>query len=247
MQQSTNQLIVAGMDIPTDNEGRVNLNALFKASGVKKQKNPSQWMRLDSSNELVAEIEQNVNMHSAPIASQNGGKTPGIFAHELLAISYAGWISPKFQLMVNQAFIDMKTGKLQPQPKLSRIEILNLALEAEQENLKLKAEVVANEPKINVYKRLVAADGSVCMRDAAKSLQLRPGKLIDWLSTNKWIYKRIGNQNWIGYQEKIQKGWLIHKVDILTRDDGTEKTVTQVRITPKGLVQLGDVFANKVA
>ena len=112
--------------------------------------------------------------------------------------------------MVNQAFIDMKTGKAQPQPKLSRFEILNMALEAEHENLKLKAEVVANESKVNVYHRLAAADGSMCMRDAAKSLQLKPGKLVEWLSTNKWIYKRIGYQSWIGYQDKIQKGWLIH-------------------------------------
>lgn len=54
----------------------------------------------------------------------------GTFAHELLAISYAGWISPAFQLPVNQVFMDYRTGKLAPKPEtdLSRMEILRLAM-----------------------------------------------------------------------------------------------------------------------
>ncbi|WP_275356057.1 KilA-N domain-containing protein, partial [Xenorhabdus bovienii] len=40
----------------------------------------------------------------------NGGMSPGTFAHELIAVSYAGWIRPDFQLDVNQAFIDFKSG-----------------------------------------------------------------------------------------------------------------------------------------
>jgi hypothetical protein len=31
-------------------------------------------------------------------------------------VEYAGWISPKFRILVNQTFIDYRTGKLQPQP-----------------------------------------------------------------------------------------------------------------------------------
>ena len=40
----------------------------------------------------------------------HGGEESGTYAHELLAVSYAGWISPAFQLRVNQAFIDSRTG-----------------------------------------------------------------------------------------------------------------------------------------
>ncbi|MBW5407130.1 KilA-N domain-containing protein [Morganella morganii] len=40
----------------------------------------------------------------------NGGVSPGVFAHELIAVSYAGWIHPDFRLDVNQAFIDFKSG-----------------------------------------------------------------------------------------------------------------------------------------
>ncbi|MGT3291634.1 KilA-N domain-containing protein, partial [Yersinia enterocolitica] len=34
------------------------------------------------------------------------GVNQGTFAHELLAIEYAGWISPAFRLQVNQTFLD---------------------------------------------------------------------------------------------------------------------------------------------
>ena len=51
-----------------------------------------------------------------------GGTTPGTFTHELLAIEYAGWISPAFRLRVNQAFIDLKTGQLQRQQRYNNRE-----------------------------------------------------------------------------------------------------------------------------
>lgn len=48
------------------------------------------------------------------------GRNGGTFAHELIAVEYAGWISPKFRILVNQTFIAYRTGKLQPQqPQVS--------------------------------------------------------------------------------------------------------------------------------
>ena len=90
---------------PPKAAGRFNLNALHKASGAGEDKSPSQWLRRKSTKELIEELKrnilkdsQNVNLHSAqkPIDTVNGGISPGTFAHELLAIEYAGWISPRF-------------------------------------------------------------------------------------------------------------------------------------------------------
>nr|WP_317615280.1 KilA-N domain-containing protein [Halomonas elongata] len=64
--------------------------------------------------ELISELsDQSQNSGFAPLEAKHGGKAPGTFAHELLAVSYAGWISPKFQLHVNQVFLDYRMGKLQ--------------------------------------------------------------------------------------------------------------------------------------
>tara|TARA_R100000322_G_scaffold95674_3_gene60297 strand:+ start:805 stop:1605 length:801 start_codon:yes stop_codon:yes gene_type:complete len=74
------------------------------------------WVQNQQSKELIAEMEsQSRNSGLAPLRAVRGGKSPGTYAHELLAVSYAGWINPKFQLMVNQAFLDYRAGKLQRQ------------------------------------------------------------------------------------------------------------------------------------
>lgn len=120
--------VIVGVSITTDNQGRFNLNALHKASGGEKGKQPSNWLRLDSTQELIQELSRSSDLRNGqelteelrrnPALGENlinvtrGGAMQGTFAHELLAISYAGWISPKFQLMVNQVFLDYKKGEL---------------------------------------------------------------------------------------------------------------------------------------
>jgi hypothetical protein len=101
--------VIAGIEIHTDDEGRFNLNALHRASGLGKSKQPSNWLRLDSTKALIDELLNSSDLRSSVIASA-GGVGGGTFAHELLAISFAGWISPRFQLQVNQVFLDYKNS-----------------------------------------------------------------------------------------------------------------------------------------
>jgi hypothetical protein len=112
---NSNCPVIAGISITTDKEGRYNLNALHKASGGEKKNNPSYWLSLQGTKELVLELERQLSdteISVSVVQSVKGGLNQGTFAHELLAISYAGWISPKFQLMVNQVFLDYKKGEL---------------------------------------------------------------------------------------------------------------------------------------
>ncbi|PHM68455.1 DNA-binding protein [Xenorhabdus sp. KJ12.1] len=112
--------VVVGVEIPLDEYGRYNLNTLHKASGENENKAPNQWLRTKHAKELIAELEAKLlkNNQTAYLQSgqkavdvNNGGALPGTYAHELIAVSYAGWIRPDFQLDVNQAFIDFKSGK----------------------------------------------------------------------------------------------------------------------------------------
>jgi hypothetical protein len=115
----SNLPVIAGVEIFVDSEGRYNLNALHKASGTPKFKAPNKWLETKTAKSLVSTLmAQTPNSGSGVLRVQNGGANPGTFAHELLAVSYAGWISPEFQLTVNQTFIDYRTGKLQPQQQI---------------------------------------------------------------------------------------------------------------------------------
>lgn len=102
---------IAGVEISTDSEGRFNLNALHNASGLGVNKAPAQWLRTKSAQEVINELQKET-VQICIVSSE--GRNGGTYAHQLLAVSYAGWISPSFQLQVNQAFIDYRTGKLSP-------------------------------------------------------------------------------------------------------------------------------------
>lgn len=111
--------IIADIAITVDAKGRFNLNALHKASGLDSNKSPTLWLKTQITQDLIKELRQNpaflqesTDMRKRTSLMIKRGINKEVFAHELLAISYAGWIGPKFQLMVNQAFLNYKKVKL---------------------------------------------------------------------------------------------------------------------------------------
>jgi len=111
----------------------------------------------------------------------------------------------------------------------------------------LEETVQAQAPKVAALDRIATADGSMCITAAAKHLQVRPKDLFDWLSSNKWIYRRHGNKGYLAYQNRIQQGVLEHKITTQILGDGIEKVYEQARITPKGLAKLSEAFECQVA
>lgn len=241
--------VIAGVEIKTDDQERFNLNALHKASGLGESKEPNKWLILKSTKALILEFDATEGSCGSSIIKQRGGDSPGTFAVEQLAVAYANWISPKFYLQVINTFIDYKKGNLQPtEPsQLSRFDILRIAMQAEEENLKLSEKIDEMTPQVEALQRISASDGSMCITNIAKDLQMRPKDLFAWLSQHKWIYKRTGGAGWIAYQDKLQQQLLEHKVTVVTRTDGSEKTTEQVRVTSKGLAKLASEIKAKVA
>lgn len=111
----------------------------------------------------------------------------------------------------------------------------------------LEAEVSQLRPAQEALERIATADGSLCITEAAKVLQLRPKDLFQWLRQNGWIYRRPGAGHDLGYQSKTTAGLLEHKVTTVLRADGSEKVTEQVRITPKGLTRLASLIKPAIA
>lgn len=105
--------------------------------------------------------------------------------------------------------------------------------------------LIEMQPKADGFDRISSADGSVNGTEAAKALQIRPKDLFSWLSQNRWIYKRPGAKQWLGYQDKVQQGLLTHKVLTVLRPDGSEKICERVLITPKGLTKLSTLIGSE--
>lgn len=241
--------VIAGVEITTDSEGRFNLNALHKASDLGEEKAPAKFLRNKTSKALILELEKQTGQICLVSFE---GKNGGTFAHEIVAIEYAGWIRADFRILVNQTFLDFKAGKLATVVK-DPMEILNdpsamrgILLTYTEKVIALEHKVDEMKPDVAALERIAKSDGAMCITDAAKQLQTRPKQLFDFLSERKWIYRRLGS-TWIGYQDKIQQGFIEHKVTTITRTDGIDETKTQVRITPKGIAKLAKLLSVEVA
>ncbi|HGN8990041.1 phage antirepressor KilAC domain-containing protein [Klebsiella michiganensis] len=111
----------------------------------------------------------------------------------------------------------------------------------------LEYQVDEMKPDVQALERIAKADGSMCITDTAKHLQVQPKFLFKLLSERHWIYRRAGGKAWLGYQEKIQAGHLEHKVTTVSRSDGSEKIVEQVLITAKGITKLSKLLGVSAA
>lgn len=105
----------------------------------------------------------------------------------------------------------------------------------------LEGEVAEMRPQVQALERIAVSDGSLCITDAAKTLQVRPKSLFAFLRSHRWVYSRMGSGE-VAYQDKLASGLLEHKTTTVYRSDGSEKTATQVRVTPKGLTRLAREF-----
>lgn len=113
--------------------------------------------------------------------------------------------------------------------------------------LALEATVAEQKPKVEALDRLTLADGYLNVTNAAKTLEITPiQRLFTYLATNRWIYRRAGGRSWVGYQDRINRGYLTHKITTVQTGDGREKIVEQVLITPKGMAKLATVFSSRV-
>jgi len=159
----------------------------------------------------------------------------------LMAMSYSYDLQAK-------VFDRMTALEAQAAPMADPMQVLNdpvsmrtLLLGYSEKVIALEAENAAMTPKVKAFDRIATSDGSLCLTDAAKTLQMPPKKFTQLLQERHWIYRRPMGSGWLAYQDRIQQGLLEHKVTTGEKGDGSEWTSTQPRITPKGLTKLAEV------
>ena len=111
-------------------ENLFSLNDLHQASGGKSKHQPSFFIRLDTTKDLVAEIEKDSETKALKTIRGTQG---GTYACEELVIAYAMWISPQFHLVVLRAFLAMHRNQPQqlalPEPEKFTFEFTEYELQ----------------------------------------------------------------------------------------------------------------------
>ena len=244
--ETTQLPVIAGVTIYTDTEGRFNLNALHHASGGNPNNAPAQWLRLKSTEVLKNELIDSRNyadLHSLPIVKKEGCQG-GTFADKLLAISYAGWISPSFQLKVNQVFADYQSGKLQTVPEDDN-DLLAKAVLVAQRQIDDKNRLIhqqqqqiqQDQPKVAFYEQMAATHQEVSVREAAKMLGTGENRLFYFLRENGYLINHGKDRNQ-PYQRYIDQGFFTLRANTYKHPTEGDTLYTKTLITGKGLVRI---------
>lgn len=157
-------------------------------------------------------------------------------------------LCPEFTAKLVDRWTELEAQAARP-AVLSRMQLLTMALAAETElqgalaELEDSRETIGHlECKVEALDLIADANGSFCLTDTAKLLQMRRIDLEKELNAREWIYRRAGTGRWRGHALRERQGLVTHKVERGPKSDGTEWVNEQVRITPKGLAKLAEIF-----
>jgi Rha family phage regulatory protein len=166
----------------------------------------------------------------------------------LLAMGFTGAKALKWKLRYIEAFNAME-AELRRIATSGPVIDLNdagalrgLLLTYSEKAIELEKQVQELLPSQAALERIAKSDGSTCITDTAKVLQIRPKDLFAYLRQNGWIYKRPGGGTDLAYQSKVIAGLLEHKVSMVNNGDGIDHERVQVRVTPKGLTKLAQLI-----
>ncbi|CAK2395261.1 KilA-N domain-containing protein [Vibrio crassostreae] len=232
--------VIAGIDIRVDDMGRYNLNNLHRASGFGSNKAPAQWLRTQQAKEIVREVTD-MQICTSPLNIIKGGQSQGTFAHELIAVSFAGWLSPRFQLTVNQAFLDSKQVE---RPELTTTEILEIALEASKERDVLRVENKEQAEKIEGLENLFK-DGLTAPQFGRMLNGINVQQINAFLVELGWVYRERGKKSGYRVASYARDNYMTEKENVISLH-GYDSFVTATPILlQKGATKLYELYLQR--
>ncbi|MBV6817521.1 KilA-N domain-containing protein [Rahnella sp. PD12R] len=125
-------VIVNGVSVRVDSEGRYNLNDLHAAAVIKgeatESQRPSKFIRSAAIKRFVRALDS--RGQKSPLEQYqslrviNGGMEQGVWGVELLAIRYAAWINPEFEISVYETFREAVLSGIGNMTRLNRLDLL---------------------------------------------------------------------------------------------------------------------------
>lgn len=129
----TNQTVnVYGVSVRVDSAGRYNLNDLHAAAVANgeatESQRPNKFIRSAAVKRFVSALDtrgQKCRLkENQSLNIVNGGVNQGVWAAELLAIRYAAWIKPEFEIQVYETFREAVLSSITSMNRLNRLDLL---------------------------------------------------------------------------------------------------------------------------
>lgn len=97
-------LVIDGVSVRRDIDGRYCLNDLHRAAGALDKHKPAFWLRNEQTDQLISELRISNSDTPEPVSVIRGGAEQGTYVCKELVYAYAMWISPRFNLKVIRTF-----------------------------------------------------------------------------------------------------------------------------------------------
>lgn len=129
----TNQTVnVYGVSVRVDSAGRYNLNDLHAAAVANgeatESQRPNKFIRSAAVKRFVSALDSRGQKcrlkENQSLNIVNGGVNQGVWAAELLAIRYAAWIKPEFEIQVYETFREAVLSSITSMNRLNRLDLL---------------------------------------------------------------------------------------------------------------------------
>lgn len=239
-----NELIhITQQAIGADAVQTVNARELHQFLGV--ARDFSNWIKdqLDR-----ARLKENRDFVISAEKGENSGRPRTDYHLTLEAAKHVAMMSGTDKgFEIRDYFIECERQAKNPGAALTRMQLIQLAMESEQRALELEAEklllaadkaalehrVEADAPKVAFHDKVIVAPGAITLSEAAKILGTGRTRLTASLRQLGWL--RRNNEP---YQNKIEAGLLDVKLGEWTHPDfGLQRSVTAL-VTGKGLAKL---------
>lgn len=119
-------VIVNGVSVRVDRDGRYSLNDLHAAAVLKgeatESQRPGNFIKSAQIKRFAAELSGATNV--ASVKAVKGGLQSGVWGLELIAIRYAAWLSPKFEIRVYNTFREAVLNGIGNMTRLNRLDLL---------------------------------------------------------------------------------------------------------------------------
>lgn len=197
-------------------------------------------------NKDVIQLPPMAKVENKQSLSPNRFSDAYIFSGEqgkLDSITVVAQLCPQFTALLVKRWYELENQTSKP-VELSRMDLIQLALAAEQENQALKDHVAVLEPKAQVMDVIADTVNTYSIRDSAKTMGVQESKLIDFMLKKHWVYRENSRHRRLcAYAQRVEQKVMVNKVSQVIACAEGDKVYTQARITAFGLTRLTALVA----